>query len=206
MTRTGHAPSVSGDADSELVARLRAGDPLAFTLVVRRYHPQLVRLARTYVSRTELAEDVAQETWLAMLDGLDRFEQRSTLRTWVFGICINKAKTAGQKEQRSVPVDTSTDEMSDRFTAQGSWAIPPQSWAHEVGERRDDEQLLKAVRHAILSLPDLQRQVMTLRDVEGLSPREVCEVLDISEPYQRVALHRARMGVRDRLERVVVRT
>jgi RNA polymerase sigma-70 factor, ECF subfamily len=192
---------VSGDpsADAELVTRLRGGDESAFTVLVRRYHPQLVRLARTYVSRIDLAEDVAQETWLALINGLDGFEERSTLQTWIFRICANRAKTAGQRERRTVPVDTSTEDMSDRFTAQGSWATPPQPWAHDLGERLDDEQLLEAVRRAILSLPDLQRQVMTLHDVEGLTPKEVCEVLEIGESHRRVLLHRARLGVRVRI-------
>jgi RNA polymerase sigma-70 factor (ECF subfamily) len=187
--------------DAELLGRLSGGDEAAFTELVTRYHPQLVRFARTYVSRPELAEDVAQETWIAALRGLDKFEGRSSLRTWLFRICANRARTAGQTDKRTIPVDN--DPILEQFAPDGSWISPPQAWAHEIAGHVDDADLVRAVHAAILELPDMQRQVVTLRDVQGLTAQEVCDVLTISDANQRVLLHRGRTGVRDRLDRRV---
>jgi RNA polymerase sigma-70 factor (ECF subfamily) len=182
-------------SDGELLELARAGNERAFTALVDKHHAALVRVARTFVrSRTE-AEDVAQDTWVAVLRGLDRFEGRSSFRTWLFAILANRARTAGYKERRSGPtIDP------DRFGTDGGWVEPPAPWTDAVDERLDAASLAPRVRAAILELPETQQQVITLRDVEGLDAAEVCRVLKISEGNQRVLLHRARSKVRTLLE------
>lgn len=181
-------------SDVELLARLRAGDELAFAELVERYHPRLIRLAATFVGGRDLVEDIAQETWLAVLRGVDRFEGRSSFKTWLFQICANRARSIGARESRIVPV-SDVFNVADRpaFAADGSWKSPPEEWAATALDRTE---LVSAVRTAILELPPSQRQVITLRDVEGLSAAEVCDVLMLSDGNQRVLLHRARHRVR----------
>lgn len=180
--------------DAELLASVQAGDESAFTELVERYHGRLVRLAGTFVGRRDLVEDAAQETWVAVVRGLERFEGRSSFKTWLFQICANRARSLAVREQRIVPVEDVTS-VSDQpaFAADGSWAIPPEPWAYDADDRTE---LLATVRSAIQDLPWRQLQVITLRDVEGLSAQEVCEVLVLSESNQRVLLHRARVRVR----------
>jgi RNA polymerase sigma-70 factor (ECF subfamily) len=178
----------AADTDRELVARLKAGDEDAFDDLVRRYHQRLVRLAGTFVGRPDLAEDVAQETWLAVLNGIARFEGRSALQSWLFAICANRARTVAVREKRSVPVDVASDS-----------ARPLPALADRAAERAQDADLVAAVRRAILDLPEAQRRVVAMCDVEGMSPAQVCGVLSISEANQRVLLHRGRAGVRARL-------
>ncbi|CAN5565858.1 sigma-70 family RNA polymerase sigma factor [soil metagenome] len=202
--------AVQLDADAQLLARLRIGDETAFTELVRRYHSRLVALAGTFVGRRDLAEDVVQETWLAVLGGLDRFEGRAALRTWLFQICANRARSVAEREHRMIPVeqvdtDQRPDVFADPFAADGSWATPPRRWSGSIESDVDDSGLVAAVRVAIAGLPAGMRQVVTLRDVDGLSAQEVCAVLALSATNQRVLLHRGRARVRAALERAVQR-
>jgi RNA polymerase sigma-70 factor (ECF subfamily) len=200
------------DRDATLLAALRAGDEEAFVTLVTRYHASLKRVARTYVSTEAVAEEVVQETWLAAIAGLDRFEQRSTIKTWLFHILANKAKTRGIRERRTVPfaslarADAEEPAVSpDRFQREGDawpghWAMPPRPW--EDPERRlASLEAREHLRAAIAALPATQQAVLTLRDVEGLETEQVCELLDLSAGNQRVILHRARARVRADLER-----
>ena len=196
--------------ESQLLEALRAGDADAFADLTRSLHASLVRVAQIYVSRRSLAEEVVQETWLAVLEGLDRFEGRSSLKTWIFRILANRAKTRAQRERRTIPFSALEPGRiqepalePERFRGAedprwpGHWAAPPQGWP--------DEKLLSAetrdkLAEAIEALPASQRAVVSLRDVEGWSSEEVCNALDISETNQRVLLHRARSKVRKALE------
>jgi RNA polymerase sigma-70 factor (ECF subfamily) len=195
-------------ADRELVQALRAGDESAFTALVQELGPGMLRLARLYVSSAALAEEVVQETWVGVLRGIDRFEGRSSLRTWIFRILTNTAKTRGVREGRSVPFSSlaGADEPAvdpDRFLGAdtrfpGHWAAPPEPW--EGGERVIARETLDVIERAIAKLPPAQAIVITMRDVEGFDADEVRNALDISETNQRVLLHRARAKVRRALE------
>ena len=189
-------------SDDDLLRRLRAGDESAFTELVDTYHSSMVRLAQTFVSSRAVAEEVTQDTWLAVLKGIDRFEGRSSLKTWVFRILANRARSTGVREHRTTPVDVSAETTVDRrrFDAGGAWANPPAHWSDEVIDRLSSGPLVAEVRAAISELPESQRAVVTLRDLEGLSSKEVCDVLEISEANQRVLLHRGRSRIRARLE------
>jgi RNA polymerase sigma-70 factor (ECF subfamily) len=191
------------ESDADLVLRLRKGDQAAFAALVDRYHSRLTRFARSFTARPELAEDIAQETWLGLLRGLEGFEGRASLRTWLFQICANRARTLAAKEGRLVPVDPTDPDSPTvdpaRFDAGGAWAQPPVPW----GEAADDAELVERVRTAITRLPETQQQVVTLRDVEGLGAAEVCRILELTEGNQRVLLHRGRARVRAILEKEV---
>jgi RNA polymerase sigma-70 factor, ECF subfamily len=199
--------------DHLLVERLRAGDEEAFMDLVRRWSPSMLRVARMYVPSQAVAEDVVQETWLAVLTGIDRFEGRSSLRTWVFSILVNRARTRGQRERRSVPFAALAREESEgdfaavdpeRFVGQGdgagSWAAPPVRWWEEPERALDSAEAVDRIEAEIAKLPEMQRLVITMRDVDGMSSQEVRSALDISETNQRVLLHRARAKVRAALE------
>jgi RNA polymerase sigma-70 factor, ECF subfamily len=190
--------------DDELVERLRAGDEGAFVQLVDRYHEPLLRLATTYVPSRAVAEEVVQDTWLAVLRGVDRFEGRSSLKTWVFSILVNRARSAGVKEQRAGR-PTREDDIVDpaRFGADGAWVEPPVPWVDEADERLDAKVLAQHVRDHLDDLPVRQREVVLLRDVEGLSPTDVCDLLQISDSNQRVLLHRGRARLRASIEQVV---
>jgi RNA polymerase sigma-70 factor, ECF subfamily len=192
--------------ETALVAALRDGDEAAFRQLVEMYHAMLVRVARMYVSTQAAAEDVAAETWLAVLEGIDRFEGRSSLKTWIFRILTNRAKTRGIREGRSLPFSSlEPDEPAvdaDRFHGgdhrwPGHWAAPPAGFPEErllAAETRD------LIEQTIAALPPTQRAVISLRDVEGWSAEEVCNALTLTETNQRVLLHRARSAVRAALE------
>jgi RNA polymerase sigma-70 factor, ECF subfamily len=187
--------------DEDLMQQLRGGDEVAFGALVDRYHGRLVGLARSVVGSAPLAEEAAQETWIAVLRGAERFEGRSAARTWLFRICVNRARSIGRREGRTTPVDTSEPAVDpSRFSSTGQWSEPPEDWTAAVDERVVAAELAGPVREAIDLLPDAQKQVVTLRDVEGLSSHEVCEVLSISAANERVLLHRGRSRVRARLE------
>src|SRR5215210_2021444 len=200
------------DRDAPLLAALRAGDEEAFATLVMRYHASLKRVARAYVSTEAVAEEVVQETWLAAIAGLDRFEQRATIKTWLFHILANKAKTRGTRERRTVPfaslarADSEEPAVSpDRFQREGDawpghWAMPPRPW-DDPERRLASLEAREHLRAAIAALPATQQAVLTLRDVEGLEAEEVCGLLDVSAGNQRVILHRARARVRADLER-----
>lgn len=193
--------------DAEMLARLRTKDSAAFTALVRLLHGRLLRLARLFVRDAAVAEEVVQDTWVAVLNGLDGFEGRSALRTWIIRILVNKAKTRAVREARSVPVSSLPEEEAaavdpERFTARGGWAQPPQPWEERNPEQHALEvEALACVETTLRELPELQRAVVFLRDVEGLDAEEACNVLSLSESNQRVLLHRARSRLRAALER-----
>lgn len=190
------------DADADLVVRLRAGDEEAFASLVERYHPSLLRLAETMVPSRAIAEEVVQETWLGVLRGIGRFEGRSSLRTWLFHILVNRARTTGVREKRRAPAFTEWIPAVEpsRFGKDGAWLDPPTPWPDDVDDRLAAQVLADRVRARLSQLPDLQRQVVTLRDLEGLSAAEVCELLGITDANQRVLLHRGRSRIRSMLE------
>jgi RNA polymerase sigma-70 factor, ECF subfamily len=189
--------------DARLVEGLRAGDEAAFKELVRQYGPAMLRVAQMYVSSRAVAEDVVQDAWVGVLRGIGRFEGRSSLKTWLFRIVANTAKTRGVREARSIPFSAlaGDDEAAvepDRFLSSetrfpGHWAVPPEGRVLE-GEALD------VIADAIERLPPAQRTVITLRDIQGLSAEEVRNALDLTETNQRVLLHRARSKVRGALE------
>ncbi len=203
------ASARASSQDRALVDRLLAGDEAAFSFLIERYHAPLIRLALLFVSSRAVAEEVVQETWVAVLDGLRAFEGGSSLKTWIFRILTNRAKTRGVREGRSLPFSSLSDPESDRepavdparFQPSGAWAEPPQRWDDETPERLLlRQEAIQCLEKAIAELPPNQRAVVTLRDVEGLESSEVCNVLEISETNQRVLLHRARARLRRALE------
>lgn len=202
----------SGNADAALVERLRAGDEGAFMELVESYGPTMLRVAGTFVRDRAAAEEVVQEAWVGVLKGIDRFEGRSSLKTWLFSILTNTAKSRGVREARSVPfsalagAEANADEPAvdpDRFldaedpTASGAWAAPPVAWPEE---RLLTKETLDRIAAAIDALPPAQGEVIRLRDVEGWSSDEVSATLEITSGNQRVLLHRARSKVRAALE------
>jgi RNA polymerase sigma-70 factor, ECF subfamily len=190
-------------SEHELVLQLRAGDEQAFIELVERYHPRLVRLARAFVSRAELAEDAAQETWIALVTGIDSFEERSSLRTWLFQICVNRARSIGARENRSIPVDLIEPAVAaEHFGPSGGWTLPPTPWP-DVDDETDERDLVAVIIEAIATLPPLQRSVVTIRDVDGLTSRQACAVLSISDSNQRVLLHRGRAQIRRSVDAVL---
>ena len=189
--------------DEGLLERLLAGDEAAFRELVERHHETLVRVAGLYVASRSAAEDVAQDTWLAVLKGVHRFEGRSSLKTWLLRILVNRARTTGVREHRQVPIDPTGTVDASRFAASGAWADPPEPFTEAVERRLDDAGLVADVRAAIDTLPEAQRAVVTLRDVEGLSTGEVASLLALSEGNVRVLLHRGRAKVRAAIEATV---
>ena len=185
--------------DAELVRRLQAGDPQAFATLVERYHTSLMRVALTFVPSRAVAEEVVQDTWLAVVRGIARFEGRSSLKTWLYGILANRARSTGVRERRASPLREPAV-PSERFGADGTWSAPPAAWADEADDRLLAEQIAPRLRAGLETLPDAQRQVVLLRDVEGLASQDVCRLLDISEVNQRVLLHRGRSRLRRMLE------
>ena len=197
--------------DHELVQRLRDRDESAFVELIDRYGATMLRVAQMYVRDRATAEEVVQETWLAVLNGIDRFEERSSLKTWLFRILTNRAKTRGQRDGRMVPFSAlagASDEPDpsvdpDRFFGPdsphpGAWAAPPVAWPQE---KLLESETLGVIEMAIDKLPEAQRDVILLRDVDGWTPMEVSDALGITDGNQRVLLHRARSRVRAALER-----
>jgi RNA polymerase sigma-70 factor, ECF subfamily len=205
---------VATATDSELLARLRAGDENAFVELIDTYHATLTRLARLYVADSAAAEDVVQETWMGLLRGLDRFEARASIKTWLSRILVNRARTRGRRDRRSVPFsalireEVETDQAAvdpARFRPAndpewpGHWLMAPAE--DELPEQRLlAGELTARVRATVEALPAAQREVVTLRDIEGWSSDEVCSILNVSEGNQRVLLHRGRAKVRGALE------
>ena len=189
------------EADGELLLRLRSGDERAFVSLVERYQGQMLRLATSFVPSQAVAEEVVQDTWLAVLRGLAGFEGRSSLRTWLFRILVNQARTTGTKEHRSVPVPDPEPAVDPaRFDAAGGWADPPEHWVEAAEGRLEAGKLADRLRALMDELPARQREVVLLRDVEELSSEEVCSVLAISDGNQRVLLHRGRSRLRQLFE------
>jgi RNA polymerase sigma-70 factor, ECF subfamily len=204
-------PSASTDDESLIVRALQRRDEAAFESLLDRFYSPMLRLAQAYVRSREEAEEVVQDTWLAVLSGIDRFERRSSLKTWIFRILVNRARTRAKREARSIPLSAlrplSAASPTDGGTlesvlALGSRGGPAPAWT-EVSPDREapDEQLLAAelrihVDTAIHALPPRQQEVISLRDIHGWTAEEVCELLGISDANQRILLHRARIKVR----------
>lgn len=186
--------------DADLVLKLQTGDEDAFRYLVERYHTSLLRLAQTMVPSRAVAEEVVQDTWLGLVRGIDRFEGRSSLRTWLFHVLVNRARSTGAHERRPTMGTAGPSVDPSRFGDDGGWTDPPVPWTEEVDDRLVAAQVAERLRPLIDELPDVQRQVVTLRDVEGLSGQEVCDVLGLSEGNQRVLLHRGRARLRGMLE------
>jgi RNA polymerase sigma-70 factor (ECF subfamily) len=184
------------DDDLALVDRLRAGDESAFVDVVRRYQPRLLRLAQATVGSRAVAEEVCQDTWLAVVRGVERFEGRSSFKTWLFRVLLNRARTSATREQRAGRAD---DSAVERFDANGEWVEPPIPWSDRVDDQLVAQRLAHRVHDLLPELPDQQRQVVVLRDIEGLDPPEVSALLGISDGNQRVLLHRGRAKLREGL-------
>ncbi|HEX9466965.1 MAG TPA: RNA polymerase sigma factor [Acidimicrobiia bacterium] len=199
--------------DSVLVDALRTGDEHAFAWLIDRYSASLHRLARLHVSSSAIADEVLQETWLGVVTGIGRFEHRSSLKTWLYRILLNIARTKGVREQRSIPFSSLASELAaeepavdpTRFQdrsgpAPGHWAAPPNPWDEMPEARLLASETLRTIEVAIGQLPPTQQLVVTLRDLEGWSAAEVCNALELSETNQRVLLHRARAKLRQVLE------
>ena len=191
--------------EAELVRRLRKGDREAFAEVVRRYHASMLRVARTFVGARGDAEDVVQETWLAVVRGIDAFEERSSLRTWLFSILVNRARSHAVREARrpgagAAPLDG--DDTASWFVGRpgrGRWREPVPPWQDDPQLRLDSAETMATMMALIAELPPSRRQVLVLRDVEGWSASDVSELLGLSAVNQRVLLHRARTTLRQRL-------
>jgi RNA polymerase sigma-70 factor, ECF subfamily len=211
-----HHVQTAPPGDAELVAALREGDERAFVDLVEQLHPSLVRLARSWVDSAAVAEEVAQETWVGVLRGLETFEFRSSLKTWIFRILVNRAKTRGERESRTISFSDAAGNFAsdegpavdaDRFLGSDHprwpqhWATPPQRWDELPEERLLGDETRELIERAIAALPHAQRRVIELRDVDGLDGDEVCRLLDLTPGNQRVLLHRARSHVRRALER-----
>jgi RNA polymerase sigma-70 factor, ECF subfamily len=206
---------VASAEDLRLVEALRSGNESAFVSLVNMYHSLMLRLAMIFVPSEAIAEEVVQETWMGVLNGLDRFEGRSSLKTWILRILTNRAKTRAQREGRSVPLSSLPEFTSElhepsiepeRFQGPdqrqpGSWVSFPRSWEEIPEERILSQETMTCIQEAIDALPIGQREVITLRDIEGCTSEEACDLLGVSEANQRVLLHRARCKVRRALER-----
>jgi RNA polymerase sigma-70 factor, ECF subfamily len=199
------APTADGDIclDADLVTQLRAGDETAIAQLVDEWSPTMLRVARSFVGSPQSAEDVVQDTWLGMLSGLARFEGRSSLRTWAFSILVNRARTHGAREARTLAWSSAAE---DRFA--GSGGEHPSGWTSiDVQSRWDtvpenvalSREVLHQLDQAVSALPPRQRKVVTMRDVCGMTADEVCATLNISPQNQRVLLHRARAVLREAL-------
>ena len=214
-----NAPAMAGPEvkldETRLLEALRRGDEAAFASLLRTYQSTLVRLAMIYVRNRAVAEEVVQDTWLGVIHGIGRFEGRSSLKTWIFRILANIAKTRAEREGRSVPFSALAREAEgdgepsvapERFLDAGHerwaghWASSPARWDTIPEERLHAKETLSVMQAAIETLPPGQRAVITLRDIEGWSAEDVCGLLELSEGNQRVLLHRARSKVRAALE------
>ena len=201
----------STTAEADLVARLRAGDEAAFEALVTELYGTMLTVARTYVKDRAIAEEVVQEAWLGVIRGLDGFEGRASLKTWILSILVNQAKTRGTREARSVPFASLAPEDHapavdpERFRGPnepytGGWRSFPANWNATAGTIVEDRETIRVAMRAIAELPLTQQTVIRMRDVEGYTSEEVCATLDVSEANQRVLLHRARSRVRSALE------
>jgi RNA polymerase sigma-70 factor (ECF subfamily) len=201
--------------EQQLIAALRAGDERAFTALVDSYGPAMLRLALAHTPSRAVAEEVVQEAWVGVLRGLDRFEARSSLKTWVMSIVLNTARTRGERERRTLPFsflkrrrEEGRDEPAvepERFQGRrgelpGWWAVPPDRW-EEPDEKLSRDDAREVMLNTIAGLPPRQREVITLRELSGCSAEETCNAMGLSETNQRVLLHRARAKVRAALEK-----
>lgn len=210
----GHEGSTTDPEDGGLLEALQQGEEAAFAALLERYQQPLLRLATCFVKSRAVAEEVVQDTWLGVLQGLDRFEARSSLKTWIFRILVNRAKTRAQREGRTasfsslVTVEIEAAEAAvepgrfqgDHESLPNHWVSPPKRWGDNPEKQLLDHETLVYIQNAMATLPEAQQVVMTLRDVHQWSAAEVCDLLEISETNQRVLLHRARSRVRRALE------
>jgi RNA polymerase sigma-70 factor, ECF subfamily len=205
--------------ESRLIASLRAGDEAAFVSLVERYNSGMIRVARLYVRDQSTAEDVAQEAWLGVLRGLDAFQARSSLKTWIFRILLNRARARAGREERSIPFSVAGEALiegaepavdSSRFRGpddpyHGGWVSFPPTWGVTPEQRVLSGEVRQLIRAAIEQLPPAQREVVVMRDVQGWTADEVCQVLQVSESNQRVLLHRGRSKLRCALAHYLAR-
>lgn len=204
-----HQSSAVTSEEGVLIASLRQGDEGAFQELVTRHHSGLIRMAMGYVADREVAEEVVQDTWMAVINALDRFEGRSSLRTWIFGIMIHKAKDRGVREKRHTTFSSFESAGDDgeetmdpsRFHQAGHWAFPPQPWDEQTPEKLlASQQAVTAMNQAIEELPPTLKAVLILRDIDGVDAKEACDILKITESNLYVRLHRARERVRQAVE------
>ncbi len=188
------------ETDDELLLRLRDGDEAAFEVLVTRYHQPLLRLARSMVASPAVAEEAVQDTWMGVVRGIERFEGRSSLKTWLFRILGNRARSAGSHEPATVPIEALHAVDPTRFDAGGAWADPLEPWTDASDRRLDASTWSPVLKAALDDLPPRQRQVVLLRDVEGLDHDEACDILGITAGNQRILLHRGRSRLRELLE------
>ena len=187
--------------DHELLERLRAGDEEAFVALVGRHNRALFYVARSFVPTDAIAEEVVQDTWMAVVRGISKFEGRSSIKTWLVRIAINRARSTGTRESRVLPLSRTEAAVDpNRFDKTGHWMTPPEYFVEDTEDRVIAGSLSKRIRSSLDNLPESQRQVVTLRDVEGLDSKEVCQLLEITEVNQRVLLHRGRSRLRQDLE------
>lgn len=197
--------------DRRIIAGLRAGDETTFVELLDTYQGSLVRVAMRYVPSRAVAEEVVQDTWIAVIEGIDRFEGRSTLKTWLYKILIYQSRARGERERRTIPMSALVDDDStpsvptERFRGSdalwaGHWAAPPQRWDGDTEDRLLAGEARALIDAVIANMPSAQREVIVLRDLSHFSAAEVCDLLDVTESNQRVLLHRARSRVRAALE------
>jgi RNA polymerase sigma-70 factor, ECF subfamily len=205
---TDPAPLPPDHPDTEIIAALRGGEAGRFDHLVRELSPGLTRMARMYVNDA-LAGDVVQDTWLAVIDAIDTFEGRSSLKTWIYRILLNKVRTLAAREARTVPVASlgpDHDPAGPRLElvhddlGPGYWPAPPEPWETLAPERLERNETLDRIAEAIEALPTAQREVLELRDVQGWSAADTADALGITDVNQRVLLHRARKAIRNALE------
>jgi RNA polymerase sigma-70 factor (ECF subfamily) len=197
--------------DQRVIEGLRAGNEGVFAELVDRYHASLIRVAMRYVPSRAVAEEVAQETWIGVIEGIDRFEGRSSLKTWLYKILIYRARARGERERRTTPFsalegdDSAPSVPTERFRGSdalwaGHWATPPKRWDGEAEARALAGETKSVLDAAIAALPQTQREVIMLRDLSHFTAAEVCYLLGVTEANQRVLLHRGRSRVRAALE------
>src|SRR6266550_1466913 len=208
------ATTLQADDDARLIAALKRRDEAAFVALVERYQRPLLRLALVYCRSLAIAEEIVQDTWLGVIQGIDRFEGRASFKTWLFQILVNRARTRADRDGRAVSFSSLAEEAEapgesavppERFRSvddkwPNNWAVPPQSWGESADAGLLAGETMDLVKRAIAQLPSAQQQVITLRDIEGWTSEDVCNVLMISETNQRVLLHRARSRLRSALE------
>jgi RNA polymerase sigma-70 factor (ECF subfamily) len=206
--------TIQADDDAQLLSALKRRDETAFVALVERYQRPLLRLALVYCRSMAIAEEIVQDTWLGVIQGIDRFEGRASFKTWLFQILVNRARTRAEREGRDVSFSSLAEEAEgpgepavppERFRPiddkwPNNWALPPHSWGESADAGLLAGETMDLVKRAIAQLPSAQQQEITLRDVEGWPAEDVCNVLMISETNQRVLLHRARSRVRGALE------
>jgi RNA polymerase sigma-70 factor (ECF subfamily) len=193
--------SRTSTGDHELLERLRAGDEEAFVALVGRHNHALFYVARSFVQSDAIAEEVVQDTWMAVVRGLSKFEGRSSIKTWLVRIAINRARSTGTRESRVLPLSASEAAVDPyRFDSNGHWITPPEYFLEDAEDRAVAALMSERIHSSLDNLPESQRQVVTLRDLEGLDSKEVCQLLKISEVNQRVLLHRGRSRLRQDLE------